>query len=94
MRPIIVDFNDDESDVNYARLIDNRNNDKMFEWTDEANISLLKEEQEIFEQQSIILESKMLLKKRGFESQNDNKVYLVLNSNTYSIRSYVDFNTQ
>lgn len=35
----------------------------------------------------------MLRKNTSFE-QNNNRVFLVLNSNTYSIRSYVDFNTQ
>ena len=63
--------------------------DKKFEWTEKAQISLLKDESEIFEEVPIVLESKILRK----NSQN-NKIHMVLNSNIYSIRSYVDFNTQ
>lgn len=67
--------------------------DKKFEWTQKATISLQIEESEIFEQQPVILESKMLRKNTSVE-RNNNKVFMVVNSNIYSIRSYVDFNTQ
>lgn len=67
--------------------------DKKFEWTSKAQISLLKEESEIFQQEPVLLESKMLRKNTNVE-RNNNKIFMVLNSNIYSIRSYVDFNTQ
>lgn len=35
-----------------------------------------------------------MLRKNTNVERNNNKVFMVLNANTYSIRSYVDFNTQ
>jgi hypothetical protein len=40
-----------------------------------------------------MLESKMLRKNTNVE-RNNNKIFMVVNSNIYSIRSYVDFNTE
>ena len=41
----------------------------------------------------MVLVSKLLRKNTNVE-RNNNKIFMVLNTNTYSIRSYVDFNTQ
>ena len=68
--------------------------DASFEWTEKANISLMKDELDIFEQPPQIVYSKLLGRKNKNLNQDNNKIFMVLNSNIYSIRSYVDFNTQ
>ena len=50
MRPIYVQLKDDAVDSSNNWQLNSRSGDKKFEWTEKANISLLKEEQEIFEQ--------------------------------------------
>ena len=35
-----------------------------------------------------------MLRKNTLMERNNNKIYMVINANIYSIRSYVDFNTQ
>ena len=67
--------------------------ESRFEWSQEANICLLQDEREIFEQKPIILCSKMT-RNNFIVDRNNNQVFFALNSNTYSIRSYIDFNTQ
>ena len=67
--------------------------DKKFEWTHPTRISLYQDEAEIFQQKPIILSSRLLSKKASVERSN-NKIFMVLNTNVHSIRSYVDFNTQ
>lgn len=46
----------------------------------------------IFEQQPIVCQSR--IQRNGRHIDNNNHVYFVLNANTYSIRSFIDFNTQ
>lgn len=65
--------------------------DKKFEWTDKAQISLNQEESLIFQQAPITLESKML--RNTTIQTNNNKIFMVLTSNIYSIKSFVDFTT-
>lgn len=56
-------------------------------------MSLLQDETMIFEQKPIVCRSKMSRNNRIVD-RNNNQVFFVLNANTYSIRSYIDFNTQ
>ena len=48
------------------------------------------DEQDIFDQLPLVLSSEIL---QGNKSDTE-KIFMVLSSNTYSFRSYVDFNTQ
>lgn len=67
--------------------------DSQFEWSQKASVSLLQDERLIFEQKPIILCSRMT--RNNFTvDRNNNQVFFALNANTYSIRSYIDFNTQ
>jgi hypothetical protein len=73
----------------------------VFEWSEEAPICLLQEESEIFEKEPVILSSKLVSLKKGQDvgravqkNEKASRVFFALNANTYSIRSFVDFNTQ
>ena len=65
----------------------------QFEWSQKANICLLQDEREIFEQKPAILRSRMS-KNNLIIDRSNNQVFFALNANTYSIRSFIDFNTQ
>lgn len=69
--------------------------ESQFEWSQSANIKLLvQDEVTIFEQQPIVCNSKQSANNRLISDKTNNQVYFVLNANTYSIRSFIDFNTQ
>ena len=53
----------------------------------------MQDEREIFEQKPIILRSRMSRNNLVVDRSN-NQVFFALNANTYSIRSFIDFNTQ
>ncbi len=65
----------------------------QFEWSQKANLKLLQDEQVIFEQKPIVLQSRITRNNR-IVTKNNNQIFFVLNANTYSIRSFIDFNTQ
>lgn len=67
--------------------------ESQFEWSKKASMCLLQDEREIFEQKPVILCSKMT-RNNLVVDRNNNQVFFALNANTYSIRSYIDFNTQ
>jgi len=67
--------------------------ESQFEWSQQADVSLLLDERQIFESRPMILCSRMTRNSLAVD-RNNNQVFFALNANTYSIRSYIDFNTQ
>eukprot|EP00347_Sterkiella_histriomuscorum_P015009 403358661 len=70
----------------------NRKDQALFEWTDVVDVSLLQDDREIFEKKPLILSSKVL--NANIAQRKNDSLFFVLNANVYSIRSFIDFNTQ
>ena len=65
----------------------------VFDWTDTVEVSLLQDDREIFERKPMVMVSKInMLQDRS--QKHNNRLFFMLNANVYSIRSFIDFNTQ
>ena len=56
-------------------------------------MSLLQDEREIFEKKPMVMMAKVA-KTLDRHQRYNNRVFFMLNANVYSIRSFIDFNTQ
>jgi hypothetical protein len=71
--------------------------EERFEWTQIASACLINDESSIFETEPIVLSSKQLKKPDASAKKGDrknNRIYFMLVPSVYSIRSFLDFNTQ
>ena len=67
-------------------------NEESFEWTDLANVCLMNDERSIFETPPVVMSSKCT-RDKNLDRKN-NKIFFVVVPSVYSIRSFLDFNTQ
>ena len=67
--------------------------DSLYEWTNTVSMSLLQVDREIFEKKPVVMVSKVATNK-DMAQRNNNRLFFILNANVYSIRSFIDFNTQ
>ena len=65
----------------------------IFDWTDTVAVSLLQDDREIFERKPMVMMAKVA-KTLDRHQRHNNRVFFMLNANVYSIRSFIDFNTQ
>ena len=56
-------------------------------------VSLLQDDREIFEKKPVVMVSK-IAKAQDRSQRYNNRLFFMLNANVYSIRSFIDFNTQ